>query len=295
MTRYALTDAISNLLDVPITERSVNAMLHCPLDIHEDRSPSFSIHLDEGLWTCFSCQEKGNLYQLYRRLGAEIGYDVKFAQAKKKASAPIVETRNFAALANAHIATLRSEHDAQREVRDFLESRGVATSAVAAFGIGYDKGRLATSFPYAETTGRVSGIKYRYNNGFKSSEPGSIYGLYGVEYAVGKEQVIICEGESDTLATWSRYYPQYGVCGTSGASVSDSQWSRFGLHLLFARRIYLLYDGDAAGDKCAETAMSVLGSDKCIRVRPPEGCDASEFYRDGGTLEGIGLMGAVLA
>jgi len=295
MTRYALTEAISELLEVPIVERSVNAMLHCPLETHEDRRPSFSIHLDEGMWTCFSCQEKGNINQLYRRLGVSIGYDVRFAQARKMAEAPVIQSHNFAALANAHIKSLRQSVPGQRAVRDFIESRGISPDAVAHFGIGWDEQRTAISFPYAETTGRVSGIKYRYNNGFKASETGSQYGLYGLNDAVGKEQVIICEGESDTLATWSRYGHEYGVCGTSGASVSDTQWSRFGLYLLFARRIFLLYDADSAGDKCAATAMSVLGTDKCVRIRPPEEYDASEFYGQGGTLEQIGLVGAVLA
>ena len=294
MTRYALTEAISELLEVPIVERSVNAMLHCPLETHEDRRPSFSIHLDEGMWTCFSCQEKGNINQLYRRLGVSVGYDVRFAQARKMAEAPIIKSHNFAATANSHIASLRRSISGQRVVRDFTESKGISPDAVSHFGLGWSEERDAISFPYADTTGRVTGIKYRYINGFKASETGSQYGLYGLNDAVGKEQVIICEGESDTLATWSRYGTGYGVCGTSGASVSDTQWSRFGLYLLFARRIYLLYDGDAAGDKCAATAMSVLGTDKCVRLRPPDDEDASSFYSKHGTLEGIGLVGAVL-
>ena len=293
MTRFALTDAISELLEVPIPERGVNFMTQCPL--HEDRSPSFSIHLDEGVWHCFGCEERGTINQLYKKLGVEVGYDVRFAQAKKMAERPIVQTHNFAAIANAQIDHLRQSRAAQRSVRDFLDAKGIRADAVGAFGIGFDGERQAISFPYADQTGRVTGIKYRYVTGFKASESGSSYGLYGVNHAVGKEQVIICEGESDTLATWSRYGNEYGVCGTSGASVSDTQWSRFGIHLLFARRIFLLYDADTAGDKCAETAMSVLGSDKCIRLRPPEDRDASELYSSGGTLEGIGLVGAVLA
>jgi len=243
------------------------------------------------MWTCFSCQEKGNIYQLYRRLDKEISYDLRIAQAKSRAEQPIITSRNFSAKANACIRSLQSSKVGQRMVRDFLDSRGIYSDAVSAFGLGYDEERDAIFFPYSDIDGRVTGIKYRYRNGFKASEPNSHYGLYGVNHALGKAEVIICEGESDTLSTWSRYHDEYGVCGTSGASVSDTQWSRFGLHLLFARRIYLLYDADEAGDKCAEIAMRVLGTDKCVRLRPSDECDASEFFLSGGTLEALGLEG----
>jgi hypothetical protein len=53
----------------------------------------------------------------------------------------------------------------------------------------------------------------------------------------------------------------------------------------------LAYDGDAAGDKCAETAMRVLGDERTRRLRPPDDTDLSEFYMGGGRLEDIGLDG----
>lgn len=40
---------------------------HCP--IHEDRSPSFSINMDTGLWICFSGCGRGNIFDLARLVG----------------------------------------------------------------------------------------------------------------------------------------------------------------------------------------------------------------------------------
>ena len=283
---YALTDAISELLEVPITERGVNAMLRCPL--HEDDTPSFSVHLEDGVWHCFGCEESGNLDKLYRLLGKEMSDDVILHRAKKRAEEPVIHSQNFASLANTYIRNLATTRGAD-SIQSFSGPRGIQESAIRAFGIGYEPERDALSFPYGDLSRRVTGIKYRYANGFKASEVGSTYGIYGVEHVVGREQVILCEGESDTLATWSRYHENYGVGGTSGASVRDTQWSRFGLHLLFARSVYLLYDADGPGDKCAATAMSVLGVDKCHRLRPPDGMDATELFITGGRLEDIGL------
>ena len=287
---YALAESISDLLEQPIRGNSVNAMLHCPF--HEDRTPSFSIHLDDGVWHCFSCEESGTLNSLYKRLGKDIDLNVRFYQAKQRTEAPTFRQTNFAALANQCLRDVRrKDGEGHVHLRDFLASRGIATSTSDIFGLGFNIERGAISFPYIDSERRVTGIKYRYRDGFKASESGSHYGLYGLTEVVGKDRVIICEGESDTLATHSIYADHgYGVGGTSGASVSEAQWSRFAINLLFASRVYLLYDADEAGDRCAETAMRVLGDDKCIRLRPTRGKDASEHYANGGDLTELGLI-----
>jgi len=286
---YALTDSVEELLGQPIRGMSVNAMMHCPL--HEDRTPSFSIHLEDGVFHCFSCGESGTINKLYRLLGKEVSLGVRFAQAKRRAEYPELTTHNFAALANGYIQRLRLEGE-EDIIQGFLGDRPININAIRHFGVGYASDRDALSFPYTDKENRVTGIKYRYRDGFKASETGSSYGLYGLANVIGRDTVILCEGESDTLAVWTQYGRDYGVGGTSGASVSDTQWSRFGLHLLFARTIYLLYDADKTGDDCAEIAMRVLGSDKCVRLRPTDGAnDACDFIAKGGRLETLGLEG----
>jgi DNA primase len=281
---YSLAGPISDLLEQPIRGNAVNAMVHCPF--HEDRTPSFSIHLEEGVWHCFSCGESGTLKSLYRRLGEDVSPDVRLIKAKREAEAPVFKSRNFAAKANGQIRNLRERDDAKRMVRDFTDARGISQDAIAAYGVGWDREREAISFPYADQSRRVTGIKYRSGDGFKFSEPGSEYGFFGGVNVAGQPKVAICEGESDTLSVWSRYADKgITVIGTSGASVSEAQWTRFGLQLLFAERVYLLYDADEPGDKCAEAAMRVLGDDKCVRIRPTKGKDASEHLLSGGTFD----------
>lgn len=45
---------------------SPNAMGLCPF--HEDHNPSFSVNIETGLFNCFSCGEKGDIFTFYMRL-----------------------------------------------------------------------------------------------------------------------------------------------------------------------------------------------------------------------------------
>ncbi|UZJ23740.1 CHC2 zinc finger domain-containing protein [Rhodococcus antarcticus] len=53
--------ALLDHYDVQRTDRAVQ-MVQCPL--HEDRTPSCSVHLEKGLWNCKSCGEGGDPYTL---------------------------------------------------------------------------------------------------------------------------------------------------------------------------------------------------------------------------------------
>jgi DNA primase len=278
---YALTEILSELLDVPINERGINAMLRCPF--HEDNHPSFSIHLEDGVWNCFGCGESGSLEKLYRRLGEKMDDDLYLERAKRRAEEPEMI---FAPLN--HLSDSYAGQD-YVQVDAYLASRNLPKEVKFEFSLGWCADKRAVSMPYINEDNNVTGIKYRHENGFKSSETGSKYGLYNVQHAIGKDRVIICEGESDTQAVWARYGDDYGVCGTSGASVSDSQWHKFSVPLFFASKIYLAYDADEAGDLCVETAMRVLGPERSRRIRPPDGNDVSEYFASGGSLEEIGL------
>lgn len=289
MTQYSLTQPLSDLLQQEVKERSINAMLHCPF--HEDRTPSFSIHLEEGVWHCFSCSRVGNLESLYRLLHERMDDGLYFQRIARRAADPEIETtHNFSPVSNAFVGGLGTKGGTSL-VAGYVLGRRLDKKTVKHYGIGYDTERDALSLPYWDNEGRVTGIKFRHRNGFKSALPGSRFGIYGLGDVLGKSDVIICEGESDTHTLYSRLPERdgLGICGTSGASVSRTQWEHFSIHFLFARRIWLVYDADEAGDKCAEDAMRVLGSDKCIRIRPLRGKDISEHLMNGGTLDEVKL------
>jgi DNA primase len=281
-----LTETISELLDQPVKEGSVNAMVTCPL--HEDRSPSLSIHLEEGKWKCHSCGEKGNLERLASVLGAQLNEATTYDRLIGSVFAEPDERRDFTPLANAFRLSLERGNGTSA-VDAYCSSRALSPSVLQEFSIGWSEQRHAIAFPYWEDDrpgySRVTAIKYRYRNGSKSYEDGSHPGLYGVTLARGKSTVIVCEGESDTHKAYSELKDTgVGVCGVPGASVSQRTLENWSLDLLYARSIGVAFDADEAGDKGYESFLRVFGDEKVFRVRPTLGKDLCEHSKNGGTI-----------
>jgi len=273
---YQLTETIESLLG-ELTGNGINAMAHCPL--HEDRTPSLSIHQEEGVWMCHACGARGDLSRLFELVGEEMSSEIRWDMAIRSVKDVPPTERNFAPLANLlYNQGLSDEGD--RVIRSFLRERDITIDARHHFFLGWDGGRI--SFPYwdddSRKRGSVNAIKYRDLQGRKSYEEGSRRSIYNVEQIRGTGRVIICEGESDTLVAWSHALPEYGVCGIPGASVSRGQWEIWALDFLFADEILMAFDADKAGDKGAALAREVLG-DKVRRMRPEEGLDISSHWQ----------------
>jgi len=283
---YALTESIEDLLDQDIRERGVNAMVLCPF--HDEDTPSFSIHLEEGVWHCFGCGRKGNLEQLYHLLDKKMDSTLYLQRAIRNAVVEIRESPDFSWLANQQYES-RKRGDGAASARAYLGQRSVEEDTLDAFMVGYDPDRKALSFPYLDRDGRVTGIKYRHYDGRKSAESGSVFGLYGFDFR-GKDTVFCCEGESDTQAVYARVSGEdrIGVCGTSGSPRDVGRWNAFSLDLFFASRIYLCHDADDSGDAAADMASTVFGP-RAIRVRPRKGKDLNEHFQAGGTLFELGV------
>jgi hypothetical protein len=298
VSRYALTDIISEVVGHPIPERGQNAYIRCPF--HQDRLPSLSINLDNGLWICFGCGLKGGLHSLATRLEREID-DVQVTLRSIEASGGYAgyeeDLPDFKDLA----ATLRKQlfEDQPRPVIDFILSRELRPAVVKHFGLGWDRDGQRIAFPYYRDDA-VFGIKYRDRLGNKTSQTGSKRGIYNVDGVSFRPTVILCEGESDTLAVWSRLTASslpdtvkesIGVGGIPGVSVSKSQWETWALDLFWAKRVFIAFDADDAGDRGSEIPLEVLG-DKGIRLRPTKGKDMTDHFMNGGSLNDFEDLGA---
>ena len=51
-----------------VSEKNGELWASCPMGIHSDRTPSFSINLREGIFYCFSCQSSGTVNQLAAKM-----------------------------------------------------------------------------------------------------------------------------------------------------------------------------------------------------------------------------------
>lgn len=288
--KYALTDTISDILGVPVREARKDALVRCPF--HDDRHASLSIDLERGFWICFACGARGGLQSLATRMGKVVN-DAELALKVYEGSRNAVfeEAKNFSALASTLRTNLYSEQPAV--VVRFLNERGIRPQVLRHFGIGWTvDGRIA--FPYYDED-TVFGVKYRDAAGRKSSETGSRRGIYNVNDVRFKPYVILCEGESDTLAVWSSLtsgdYPaslveRVGVGGIPGVAATKSTWDVWALELLWAKRVIVAYDADEAGEAGALLPLDAVG-DKGVRYRPTHGKDMNEHLLNGGTLNDI--------
>jgi hypothetical protein len=66
--------------------------------------------------------------------------------------------------------------------------------------------------------------------------------------------------------------------------VSERTLERWGLDLLYARRIGVAFDADASGDRGYDAFLRVLGDERVFRVRPTHGNDLCEHRKNGGTI-----------
>jgi DNA primase len=286
---YILEDIVTDLLG-PGRGHSVNRMWRCPL--HDDRTASLSVNMETGLWHCFGCGRKGALKTLFREMGETLDGDIGLRLAQRQAESagdytppPLLNEQSNRAR-RSRTGSVRF----QERWRAFTDERGIDPSTQEEYQIGWSEETGALTFPYFDADGNCIGMKYRDQRGHKWSEPESRFGFFGPS-AIGMGIVVICEGESDTLRCASEFYPTDGsvsVVGTSGASLQESHWEALAIQLLFSKRVFLVYDADDAGDRCADAAMRVLG-DKAVRIRPTCGKDLTEHLLNGGTLDEIGL------
>jgi DNA primase len=118
----------------------------CPM--HQESTPSFKIDPSSGLWYCFgACSEGGDVIKFVeRKYGMSFRDAIEMLAARAGVELPkrkgdrsgAQDDAGLAVLARAETlyrASLESREG--RGAREYLESRGVSTNTIEAFGIGY--------------------------------------------------------------------------------------------------------------------------------------------------------------
>ena len=125
-----------------------NIVALCPL--HDERSPSFSFNVRNGLWRCFGCHKKGNLYTFLRDVAGLTGAEL--AQYK---SAPA----NAQVHGRSRSGSLQQVEPSPDEALDdkFLErfyfcpqlliDEGYPEDLLQQFDVGFDHAHQRITFP----------------------------------------------------------------------------------------------------------------------------------------------------
>ena len=348
-----MIDAVSDAVDLPglvgryvPLKRSGTKEWKACCPFHQEKTASFYVVPEKGMWHCFGCGKGGSAFtflmeregmtfpEAVRTLARETGIalpedDDPAATAQAARLARLREVMERAC--KFYERALRSDEGAR--ARAYLERRGITEETVAKFRLGYappgwqnlldaakdggvteddlidlglarrkdaEEGRPArtfdmfrdrVTFPICDTQGRVIAFGARtlgddepkYLNSPESalfSKSRTVYALHlaKTEMLRGGEGAVM-EGYTDVIMAHQCGWP-VAVAGLGTALTSEQA----ALVARYARRVHLVYDGDAAGQRAAERNAPVfLPQELEARVAVlPAGEDPCDTLRRGG-------------
>ncbi|MFN2469188.1 MAG: DNA primase [Gaiellaceae bacterium] len=305
----------------------------CPF--HEERTPSFSLSPEKGLYHCFGCGASGDLITFVReteqldfagaiewladRFHVQLEYEESTGhedEQRRQRSRLLAVIEQAASFYERHLW----DSPAGAGARDYLAGRGLseevcreyrlglapggATLARKAVDKGFTREELLAAglanrrgndffsgrllFPLADARGRVLGFQARklrdddslqakYVNSPESElfRKGDL--LYGLDRARGaiarQDRAIVVEGNTDVLAL--RQAGLEPVVASMGTALTERQLRELARA---TRRLYLCFDGDAAGEAATLRGMELAaGQGLDVRVvRLPAGQDPAD-------------------
>jgi hypothetical protein len=235
----------------------------CPF--HPDTDPSFAVFGDDHeRCGCWSCGKLGDVVDLVGWFYPSSDLPTRLAYLSDVPSA--TELPAPEALDPADISSIYTTATERWPISLFVEHRGFPFSESwlsQEWNIGgTDNGSI--TIPYFSESMELTGLKFRTTDTKPISYRGSTFPhLYGSWKDRGKD-VILCEGESDSWVA-SYYFPDFDVLGLqTGAARGVTDLEKFA-----GRRVYLWFDGDAAGRQATERwARDLFSSCSQVLVIP---------------------------
>ncbi|MGR3302496.1 MAG: DnaB-like helicase C-terminal domain-containing protein [Candidatus Scalindua sp.] len=250
----------------------LQAVMNCPF--HQDTKKKFAVNLSTGAFQCFSvnkCGAQGSWYDFQRMLG-----DVPVRLNDDRMIHHKNTTRTYTK------PKTHSEKISSKGL-EYLHNRALNDEVIKKFRIGMTKDGRAIMFPYFKNKELIA-IKYRNMKEDKEmwTEKDQEPVLFNRDNVKGNMLTLV-EGEIDCLSM-----DQYGIeCASIPSGVKDLRWIEHDWGFLEQfQSIYLVMDGDAAGQKAAETIATRLGRWRCYNVRLPFK-DANKCLQKGVSTEEI--------
>lgn len=251
--------------------RGDEALALCPF--HDDTNPSLSINLKSGLYNCFSCGAKGDVYQFYQQ---RHGVDFKTAiddlgrlAGVEKKTPKKTEEQGYQSLCLAAFA------GAKKLPEDFCKQNGVHQYK-------FPDGTVCVDFPYKDVAGKVVAIRHRFANRgakkFRWRKGDSVYpyGLWRWPEIKEVGWCLLVEGETDCLTCWLAGLPALGL---PGKKTWNRCWDHIkGLPGLAETQFYLWQEPDAL-DLPREVAHNLPGV--LVIKAPDKFKDLSEAHSQG--------------
>lgn len=249
----------------------------------DDRSPSFSINIETGLWIDFGSEDyysRGNLITLLSFLRNETPSEIEDYLLKKygidlsdvdKLELHVKLELNTNTNTNTIIST--NEYMQYGFRSPYLAGRGITEKVQKAFRIGYDKKGKAVAIPWMDIHGNIINVKFRSVHTkrfyyYPTGQPirNHLYGMHFI-YKLKYETAYIVESEIDALYLWSHGYPAIAL---GGSNISDSQ--RQLILRSPIKNLVLATDNDRVGKQIREKLITALaGYIELSELNFPEG------------------------
>lgn len=257
----------------------------CPF--HREKTPSFTVTIDKGLWHCFGCARGGSVIDLIAQLeGKEPAEVLRDAGESSKPWKPLpkrvvpteeTEHPDFDAL----LAEWRAHTD-EAQVCWLASSLGVKCAALHALGT-CQRDRHVFAFPMRDGDRKTIGIRLRDEDGRKWAVKGSRQGLFVSDWPASAT-AFVCEGPTDTAAALS-----LGLWAAGRASCQGNNESlRVFLKSSGVRNTVIVSDNDEPGVNGAMKLSKELRMPCAVLIPPAK--DLRQFVQLGGTAEMLDQM-----
>ncbi len=215
---------------------------------HEDKNPSFSINLEDGLWYCHSCKKGGDIFSFYME-----HHGVPFKRAKQE----ILGSRETPALSIANVEEAHRRLLKSESIRNVLYAKKLWTKeTIEKFRLGWEEERVC--IPILDTDNKLLNIR-KYDILHKSKDkfrgiPGHNEVTLFPQKNLERNPIIMFAGEPDAITADQFGLPS--ITFTSGEGAVNKKL----LPAFKGKLVYICYDIDDPGKRAASIVANQLCS-----------------------------------
>ena len=243
-----MSDPVIDLLNskgLSFTISGRDYLIKCLNPEHPDSNPSMRVDRVSGMYHCFSCSYKGNIFKYFDIFTNQI--PLKIAKLKEK----IQELKRV----STGLAELPGSVPYTRT------HRGISVETLKHFGAFFttqvDKMEDRIIFPIKSITGKTEVYVGRHvlSNGNPRylNYPGGVQiPLFPASVPRGSRSMVLVEGLFDMLNLYDKGLDNAVVCFGTNTLQKDTKQKLLPFRAQGVVKIYLMFDGDEAGSKAAK-------------------------------------------
>jgi len=254
---------------VKLKRTGTNAVGLCPF--HQEKTPSFNVSNDKGIYKCFGCGRSGDVIQFIMEHQSKSYYQaITFLADKYNIELDLkkkVYDRPIQRLTKLSETTIK-----------YFESRGISNNTLLRFNVTESnewmpkaqKEVTAICFNYYRDEELIN-IKYRAKDkDFKLAKNAELI-FYNIDAIKDTTTAIIVEGEIDALTLYECGH--YNVVSVPNGAGNNLQYlDNCYQYFENKTKVIIATDNDEPGNNLCEELARRIGKEKCYKVLYPDDC-----------------------